>query len=380
MKINFSNPQNISQNENQENSPNSVFKSFHMPNIFYNNLINAKEFNQLLTKKHHRLSNNEPNTSFNIPQISNSITTSNNHLLKEDNFPKIFFQTESLKPVKDNNFDFINPSQMKNKAKLNNKLIKPIFFDDSKKENEKDNEENEEKDEIKDDSNKIENKNLSNKFKVLHCKGKLNLKYKHKRKYKPDDIRKKIKARFHKAIKNIINTNLKEAGSKYFFSFLPQIFISSISREINHEVLNMTYKEILKKNFLNQKDGEKYKNKSVDTSKYKNNLFVLDYLEKHPDISERSGFDVISKMKYADLLNEYFCSKEFEKAVNRLREENEEEDYIKEYVNKAKTYVKFFQDLPAKYYLKKEGGDSKEESSLNVQKEKSRKIDSKEEK
>ena len=30
----------------------------------------------------------------------------------------------------------------------------------------------------------------------------------HKRKYKPDDIRKKIKARFHKSIKNIINDKM----------------------------------------------------------------------------------------------------------------------------------------------------------------------------
>ena len=44
-----------------------------------------------------------------------------------------------------------------------------------------------------------------NKFKVLHFKEKIKLKLKHKRKYKPDDIRKKIKARFHKSIKNIIN-------------------------------------------------------------------------------------------------------------------------------------------------------------------------------
>ena len=32
--------------------------------------------------------------------------------------------------------------------------------------------------------------------------------------YKPDDIRKKIKVRFHKRIKNIINENLKKADSK----------------------------------------------------------------------------------------------------------------------------------------------------------------------
>lgn len=39
---------------------------------------------------------------------------------------------------------------------------------------------------------------------------------KNKRKYKGDIIRKKIKSRFHKSIKNIINENLKKAGSEFF--------------------------------------------------------------------------------------------------------------------------------------------------------------------
>ena len=53
-------------------------------------------------------------------------------------------------------------------------------------------------------------------------------------------------------------------------------------------------------------------------------------------------------MKYGDLLEEYFRSREFDRAVNKLYEENEEEEYIKEYIKKAKTYVKFFSDLPLK--------------------------------
>ena len=53
-------------------------------------------------------------------------------------------------------------------------------------------------------------------------------------------------------------------------------------------------------------------------------------------------------MKYADLLDEYFKSEEFERAIYKLREENEDEDYIKEYINKSKNYVKFFMELPFK--------------------------------
>ena len=201
-------------------------------------------------------------------------------------------------------------------------------------------------------------KNIFSKFKVYRMeprieRERISYKLRHKRKYKPDDIRKKIKARFHKSIKNIVNENLRQAGSKHTFSFLPQIFISSISREKNHQLLNLTYRDLLKKDFISNIDESQYKNKRVDLAKYKNNLIVLDYLDKNPDICEKSGFDLISKMKYGDLLEEYFKSNEFEKAVKKLREENEEEDYVQEYINKAKTYVKFFSEIPFKINKKK---------------------------
>ena len=208
-------------------------------------------------------------------------------------------------------------------------------------------------------------KHIFNKFKVYRIeprkeRDRIIYKLKHKRKYKPDDIRKKIKARFHKSIKNIVNENLKQAGSKHIFSFLPQIFISSISREQNHQVLNMSYRDLLKKDFISEVDESKYKNKRVDLAKYKNNLNVLEYLDKNPDICEKSGFDLISKMKYGDLLDEYFKSDEFDRAVNKLREENEEEDYINEYIKRAKGYVKFFSEVPLK--IKNKNRNKKNES------------------
>ena len=204
---------------------------------------------------------------------------------------------------------------------------------------------------------KIKKRKFINKFKICHFEYQKTLKEKkhkslnklnHKRKYKPDDIRKKIKARFHKAIKNIINENLRKAGSKKLFTFLPQIFISSISREKNRRVLNMSFRELLQKNFVDELDEKKYKNSKVDFAKYKRNLAVLEYLDKNPEICKNSGFDIISKMKYCDLLEEYFQSDEFERAIYKLREENEDEDYIKEYIAKSKGYVKFFMEVPFK--------------------------------
>ena len=255
------------------------------------------------------------------------------------------------------NYNYINTNQINNYISNNsNKLIEPVFYQESN--NNKVNFKIEKKPSLNIINSKInlkENTQLkkgkeSDKFKISHpeIRNKKGYRIRHRRKYNSDDIRKKIKARFHKSIKNIINENLRKAGSKHLFSFLPQIFISSIAREKNRQVLNLTYRELLQKDFLNDIDDNKYKNKSVDFSKYKNNLRVLDYLDKNPEICKNSGFDIISKMQYSALLEEYFKSDEFEKEINKLREENEGEDYIKEYRKKAKEYVKFFSEIPVK--------------------------------
>ena len=164
---------------------------------------------------------------------------------------------------------------------------------------------------------------------------------KKKRKYKSDDIRKKIKSRFHKTFKNIINNNLKKAGSKKLFDFLPQCFIGNVSKKTNFYCLELTFKEILLTDFISEY-SDKYPNKNVDYKKYEKNKEVVQYLEKHPEISKKSGFDIIKNKKYKDLLNIYFNSSEFEDSVFRLKNENETNDYIQEYVLKAKNYVKFY--------------------------------------
>ena len=349
IKDNYTPEMNIVSN----NSSNLKCKSLFTLNNPQNNFINANDLNNYLNQKNSQ-SRNEFNHFLPKNQILSYSPTPIYPSFNGLRYPKYCFDINNLKPIKDCNLEYNESNQIKNKELKNIKLIKPIFLQDNieiEKNTEQENQNNEKIETLK-NSNQSQNPNLMNKFKVLHFKEKIKLKLKHKRKYKPDDIRKKIKARFHKSIKNIINENLKQAGSKHFFSFLPQIFISSISREVNNEVLNLTYKELIQKDFLNNIDAKKYKNKIVDLNKYKNNLNVLDYLDKNPDISKKSGFDIISKMKYSDLLNEYFNSKEFNKAIIKLREENEEEDYINEYINKAKSYVRFFTDLPMKYKIK----------------------------
>ena len=162
-------------------------------------------------------------------------------------------------------------------------------------------------------------------------------KYIKKRKDNADNIRKKIKSRFLKALKNAINQKLKNAGSKYFFNLLPQSFIINLSKEKNKEILDLSLKDIFLKDF-----NIKEKGKRADINKYKNNIFVLNYLEKNNDISEKSNFNIIKNMKYSEIFNEYLLSKEFEKEISTLKEEKENDKYIKDYIIKAKNMLNFF--------------------------------------
>lgn len=181
---------------------------------------------------------------------------------------------------------------------------------------------------------------------------------KNKRKYKGDIIRKKIKSRFHKSIKNIINENLKKAGSEYFFDFLPQCFIGNTSKKLNKTCLEMTYKELLTTDFYSDlcKTMLNYKNEQIDKNKFNKNKCTLEYLQNNPEISKKSGFDYIKDMKYKTLLNNYFISKEFEESLHLVKEENEAPEYIQFYIYRAKNYVNFYNN----YKFEKKNFESNE--------------------
>lgn len=208
---------------------------------------------------------------------------------------------------------------------------------------EKNNDEDEIHDEKIDDMKEQLKKLNSMKFKIkkyyLDNDGKRKRKKK-KRKYKSDDIRKKIKVKFHKTLKNIINENLKKAGSKKFFSFLPQIFIGNISKEFNSQFLEYTYKELFSTDFT------KYKIKDKDiklyNKLYQRNIETLEYLENNNEISNISGYNLIKDMKYKDILKAYFSSKQFDYSIIELKNKKENIDYIQEYIKISNNYLKYF--------------------------------------
>ena len=212
------------------------------------------------------------------------------------------------------------------------------------------NEEKEEKDDEKNNSEKklIDIKAEINKFKLMKFKirkyyldhnGKRKI-AKKKRKYKPDDIRKKIKVKFHKTLKNTINGNLKKAGSEKFFTFLPQIFIGNVSKGFNYKFLEYTYKELFSTDFTKYKDNDKdYK---LNNKIYLKNIETLEYLEKNKEISKISGYYLIKNMKYKDILKAYFLSNQFEYSIIELKKKKENMDYIQEYIKLSNNYLEYF--------------------------------------
>ena len=161
-------------------------------------------------------------------------------------------------------------------------------------------------------------------------------KEKKERKDGKDNIRKKVKARFLKALKNRVNELLSLAGSKRIFNYLQQEFIININKEINIGVLDLTFKELYSKDFSKDKIND---NSSLQ--KYNDNQSVLKYLEEEKEISEKSKYDIFKSMKYYQIFDEYLRSKEFESDIYKLKKTNNYK-YIKNYIKLAFDLNDFF--------------------------------------
>ena len=195
---------------------------------------------------------------------------------------------------------------------------------------------------IKEDIKSI---STSRKFKIYKEKNKKSrkkTKQKKKRKEKPDDIRKKIKSRFLKTIKNRVNQMLKIAKSEEYFDFLPQCFICNISKQKNKPIINMKFKKLMSQKFFEEEEKKDKKKTSPDKKKYENNERVLKYLEKNEEICKKSNFNVIGNMTFEELFREYLKSEEFEKEIEKLKEEQNSDNYIIDYIIKAYNFINYF--------------------------------------
>ena len=95
--------------------------------------------------------------------------------------------------------------------------------------------------EIMDNSNKV---NFMVDAKSEKKNTKIKIKDVQTRKENADNIRKKIKLRFLKHLRNVVNERLREAGATKIFKFLPQRFTSDITKKKNKAILNLSFKKI----------------------------------------------------------------------------------------------------------------------------------------
>ena len=155
------------------------------------------------------------------------------------------------------------------------------------------------------------------------------------RKLKPDSLRKKIKARLHKKLTKIINEKLKTAGSKCFFDMLPQSFITNINIGFNKPLLNITMRELFQKTF-----GFK----SKDKEKIDYNIRIMKYIEDNPDINNNSEVSDFLDSKYSEIIREYLDGDYLQEDIERLRDENEGEEYINRYNFIALHWIEFYEN------------------------------------
>ena len=187
-------------------------------------------------------------------------------------------------------------------------------------------------------------------------------KMKKRRKFKPDNIRKKIKSRFHKDLKLRLNKILKESGSEKLFDLFPQNFITNITIKSNREALSTTFGDLIEHECYDVfGENEKTPNKK----KFNRNKEVMKYILENDDIRKRTEFDKIVNMTYEKLLKAYFSSAEFEKNLIELYNKNKKEkiDYFEDYVNRTINYIQFYKNTKDKNSKKKIGNDDYEDSN-----------------
>ena len=309
------NPNLNEDQSNQKESPKEKEKEIQINQIIDDDESFEKAFNEIFLKKNYEI---EPEDEPDHPQIKNSLT--------ENIIITPYADTNIVIKMKEKNDKISSYPFTKGQGieKILDIIGLTANYSNSKL--------------------KLLNKNKTNnsKFKITGYytdeNGKKK-KQKKKRKYKPDDIRKKIKARFHKIIKNVINSKLKKAGSKKLFDFFPQNFITNVTINFNSLIMNLTYEKLIEQEYnskINLKNGKS------DINKYNNNMAVLNYLKKNPEICKNSEFEIIKNMKYNDILRAYFSSFEFEQSIIELNNKNETIEYIEEYINKSLNYVNFY--------------------------------------
>ena len=187
-----------------------------------------------------------------------------------------------------------------------------------------------------DEFNDVQNKSLSPLSPLSNEKSFLNneiLSTKKRRRENLDNIRKKIKTVFfNNYLYKKINEALKNKKSKLYFVKFPISFVNDIKRNTNKDIINKSLLEImLNKGLYNENDLDNYYH----------NLKVVG----NKEILENEELKAILNKKYCELFEEYINSKEFNiNEINRLKNNNMEDVYIKKYIYQSKYFMEYFME------------------------------------
>ena len=154
------------------------------------------------------------------------------------------------------------------------------------------------------------------------------------RKEDKDDIRVKIKRAFlNRYLRDRLNTELTNMGSKKYFEKFPKHFASDPNKKRNKEVVNMKLGEIFEKEELYVFENEKGK------FNFKQNLKIV----HSEEIKKNENFQKLLNKTFGELYEEHLNSDEFKvKEINRLKEKKMGDNYIKRYIELAKNLIEFF--------------------------------------
>ena len=146
--------------------------------------------------------------------------------------------------------------------------------------------------------------------------------YSERRKENKDLIRKKIKSKFYKEIKNQLNERFKRLNIKDKFDW-PQSLIINVEKSKNKKDLNTTLENLL----LNNK--------------------ILIY-QKNIGILKDSGLKNIFETNMKDLYTEYLKSKQFQDVIGKLIDEQNSYEYIHNYIQISNDFIEFYENTKDK--------------------------------
>jgi hypothetical protein len=328
---NFLQNEEFQENEEKDLNPPLVNKEFH--NFNQNYLDSERDTHNYFiiedNYKNHKENNNEMNEQKNN-EINNIEMITPNPDINEENNP------ENKIDIQNNNLSNSSSSQNTNlasnlsssnypAARHNSIIISSQTFEPNKNKDS-----NENSSVSINDISKTENN-------INDTSGKLTKTITQRKKYlrrnKPDSLRKKIKSRMHKNLKEVINKRLRECGSIMFFDYFPQPFITNVNVVQNKAYLKLTMRTLFKMIFGN---------KTKDKEKVKTNLKVLNYLDSNDEIRIKSGIDKFLNSTYKDIIQEYMNGNIFKKDLEKLHLEGESEEYINKYRFIGKNWIEFY--------------------------------------